>query len=334
VSPVDTSAGRSQLSPLVQAAFGGRRYLMGVTRLRGASKKGVYRATLDDASTVIVYAWSSAEDWWSSSGPEPGTDRADPFSHASGLDLFEAAQAHLDRLGVRIPRVYLVDRSHEHHDADIALVEDITGPNLEDLLNRDDPRARPAVEQLAAMLRVMQSDKAPAFGKLGHLTPSNAAPAASCVQAVLDRALRDLAESSARDQRIAQHQAQLTETLRMQAAAVAPRPDCSLVHGELGPDHVLIDHQDRPVIIDIEGLMYFDVEWEHVFLQLRFGRAYPLLHPGGLDPDRLDLYRLAMHLSLVAAPLRLLDGDYSERDQMMEIAEYNLQQVLALRQPS
>ncbi|MCW2942748.1 MAG: aminoglycoside phosphotransferase [Actinomycetia bacterium] len=37
----------------------------------------------------------------------------------------------------------------------------------------------------------------------------------------------------------------------------------------------------------------------------------------------------AMRLSLVAGPLRLLDGDFPDRDAMIRIAEYNLQQALA-----
>jgi hypothetical protein len=67
-----------------------------------------------------------------------------------------------------------------------------------------------------------------------------------------------------------------------------------------------------------------------VFLQLRFGRSYDVLHRSGLDQDRLKLYSLAMHLSLVAGPLRLLDGDYPDRQLMLDISEYNLQQVLLL----
>ena len=73
-------------------------------------------------------------------------------------------------------------------------------------------------------------------------------------------------------------------------------------------------------------------EWEHVFLALRFGRYYRFLRGQSLDPGRLNLYRLAMHLSLVAGPLRLLDGDYPDREPMLRIAEYNTQQVLAPQQ--
>jgi hypothetical protein len=36
-----------------------------------------------------------------------------------------------------------------------------------------------------------------------------------------------------------------------------------------------------------------------------------------------------MHLSLVAGPLRLLDGDFPEREGMLGIVEYNLRKVLA-----
>jgi hypothetical protein len=53
------------------------------------------------------------------------------------------------------------------------------------------------------------------------------------------------------------------------------------LHGELGPDHVLIDDRGQPALIDIEGLMFFDIEWEHAYLQLRFGDHYQRLSTRG-----------------------------------------------------
>jgi hypothetical protein len=101
------------------------------------------------------------------------------------------------------------------------------------------------------------------------------------------------------------------------------------VHGELGPDHVLLDGSGRPVVVDIEGLMSFDAEWEHAFLEMRFGSSYEALRLPGLDGVRLRLYRLAHHLSLVAGPLRLLDGDFPEREFMLAIAETHTERALA-----
>lgn len=102
-----------------------------------------------------------------------------------------------------------------------------------------------------------------------------------------------------------------------------------LIHGELGPDHVLVDGDGGPVLIDIEGLMFFDVEWEHVFLRLRFGAHYHLLAVDGLDERRMRFYQLAHHLSLVAGPLRLLDGDFPDRAFMQGIATHHTERVLS-----
>ncbi len=105
-----------------------------------------------------------------------------------------------------------------------------------------------------------------------------------------ERALGDLAQAAARDARIDRARERLAERLLRLAAAVRPRAEYVVVHGELGPDHVLVAADGSPVLIDIEGAMYFDVEWEHVFLRIRLGEADDRpLAADGLDEDRLAL---------------------------------------------
>ena len=95
-----------------------------------------------------------------------------------------------------------------------------------------------------------------------------------------------------------------------------PRADYSVVHGELSFGHVLVTDDGLPVLIDIEDLMYFDVEWEHVFLRTGpAGAEYPALAVAGLDEDRIAFSLLTQRLSLVAGPLRLLEGDFPGREQ-------------------
>ncbi|MGC5019169.1 hypothetical protein [Micromonospora sp. DT47] len=62
--------------------------------------------TLDDGGTCLVHVWNDEEDYWPSAVGEEG-----PFAPASGLDLFEAAHAELSAVGVRVPRVLLLDRA-------------------------------------------------------------------------------------------------------------------------------------------------------------------------------------------------------------------------------
>jgi aminoglycoside phosphotransferase (APT) family kinase protein len=227
-------------------------------------------------------------------------------------------------LGIRTPRVHALDRSRAVYPSDFALVEDVTGDTLEARLDRGEPAAVQATARLGESLRVMHGHRGTSFGR-----PGIPADGASCEQIVLDRALRDLGESAAREQRIAAERDPLEARLRELAAGLVPRREYALIHGELGPDHVLVDGAGQPVIIDVEGLMYFDLEWEHVFLRLRFGDDYRWLAEDGLEQRRLAFYELALYLSLVAGPLRLLDGDYPDRAQMLAIAEYNVGHALA-----
>lgn len=122
----------------------------------------------------------------------------------------------------------------------------------------------------------------------------------------------------------------LAAALREFARAVSPRRHYSLVHGELGPEHVLVDAAGNAVLIDVEGLMFADPEWDHAYLAMRFEQYSRFLAVPGLDQHRLRLYALALHLSLIAGPLRLLDGgDYPDRAFMLEIATHHTDRTLS-----
>lgn len=322
------SVAREQLAGGARAALGGGRRLESVERVAGGSKKGVYRLVMDDATTAIAYLWDDTENYWPTA--EGDDDLTDPFSPGLGLSLFEAAHTRLDALGVRVPAIRLLDRDGAHYPADLAIVEDLRGESLEALLARDRRAAAPVMARLAESLEAMRLHRAPAYGKVAVVDGGGTSRGTSCADVVLDRALRDLAEATSRDARIAGARDRLEERLRGLAATVRPRTEYAFVHGELGPDHVLVDRDGNPVAIDIEGSMYFDVEWEHVFLRIRLHDAYRPLAVDGLDEDRLALYMLAQRLSLTAGPLRLLDGDFPDRAFMAGIAEHNLKQALAL----
>lgn len=247
-----------------------------------------------------------------------------------GLGLCTAAHDRLTAAGVRTPRLLYADAPHTRLAADAAVVEDLPGGSLEAALTRDPAAGRAALERLAARLERLRAHEGPAFGKVAVVAGGGTSSAASCARRVTDAALRHLAEAAARDGRIAAVHGELADLVREPAAAVRPRARHGLVHGELGPDHVLLDAGGHPALIDIEGLMYFDAEWEHVFLRIRFGSHYDVLRAPGLDEDRLRLYRLATHLSLVAGPLRLLDGDFPHPEAMRAIAGHNVGQTLSL----
>jgi hypothetical protein len=321
-------ANAESLRPLVRAAFGRSRSVLQVTRLAGGSKKGVYRLNMDDDQTALVYAWDAAEDYWQGVLPEGADDPADPFTHASGLALFEAAARRLAAAGVRCPEILFTDRSRALYPADIAVVEDVAGGTLDALLERDPAAAERPMSVLADWLAAMAAVRSPSFGKVAFVDAGGRSPWPSCERVMLDRALAELAEIADRDPRAARAEGRLTETLHSLAKPIKPRTASALVPGELGPDHVLLDQDNNPVLIDIEGVMYFDVEVEHTWMRMRFGDHYATLNGGGLDEDRLRLYQLCMDLDLVAGPLRIADTTHPERDWFRALADRHLQRAL------
>ncbi|HUB41454.1 MAG TPA: aminoglycoside phosphotransferase family protein [Streptosporangiaceae bacterium] len=316
------------LRPLVRTVFGKDRRLLTVERLADGSKKGAYRLTMDHAVTALIYAWDDAEDYWQGVLPEDTGDPADPFSHASGLDLFEAAARRLTSAGVRCPELLFADRSRSLYPAEIAVVEDVAGGSLEALLDTDPLAAQRPVSVLADWLAAMAGIRSPSFGKVAFVDAGGRSATTSCERAVLDHALAQLKEVAGQDRRAAGAQGRLEETLHSLAEPIEPRATSALVHGELGPDHVLLDRHGEPVLIDIEGAKYFDVETEHVWMRMRFGRHYAKLLRGALDEDRLRFYQLCMHLDLVAGPLRITGTSHPDREWFRDVAEYHLRRAL------
>jgi hypothetical protein len=153
------------LRPVFRAAFGADRRLLGVDRLAGGSKKGVYRLTMDDGATVLAYAWNDAEDYWRGVLPEDADDPADPFLHASGLTMLETAASRLASVGVRVPQLLLADRSRALYPGDVALVEDVTGGSLETLLEQDPAAAERPMSVLAGWLAAFRQGRVSRRGR-------------------------------------------------------------------------------------------------------------------------------------------------------------------------
>jgi phosphotransferase family enzyme len=310
------------LHDLVAAQLGTDRRLVALDRLTGGSKKGVYRLGLDDGSTVMLYVWAPGENYW----PAAPVVADDPFTDASGAELFAVSHAALTAAGVRVPRLLLLDRDGRHLEADVALVEDAGPRTLEDLIENDPAAAAEPLSTLGDMLRRMHTTFGPHYGKLVGLAPATR-PAEDVI---VDQALNNLREAAARDGRLAHASGKITDHVRHLRDAVTARETYALIHGELGPDHVLVTAAGEPVLIDIEGLTYFDVEWEHAFVEMRFGEAYPALRPVELDPARLDLYRYAQVLSLIEGPLRIADTDFPDRQWMLDLAEWHIARALTV----
>ncbi len=308
------------VTDLATEQFGSDRRVASLERLTGGTKKGVYRLGLDDGDSVILYVWAAGETYW----PVSETVPDDPFIDASGSELFAVNHDLLAAAGARVPKLLVLDRSGRHLEADLVLAEDVRGEKLEALIERDPAAAAEPLAELGAAMRRMHTTFGPEWGRPASLA-TQARPAD---EMILDLALTQLGKVTKLDERLAAAGSRIEDHLRELRGRVAPRRQYGLVHGELGPDHVLIGPAGEPVLIDIEGLTYFDVEWDHAWTQMRFQETYASLRPVDLDLDRLELYRFAQVIGLIEGPLRIASTDFPDREWMLDLAEWNIQKAL------
>ncbi|MBU2662940.1 phosphotransferase [Actinoplanes bogorensis] len=302
------------VSPILAGRWADAERVTSLDRLTGGTKKGVYRLGLDDGRSVILYLWADAENYW----PPSETVPDDPFTGASGAELFVSGQAALAGAGVRVPEVLLAG-------PDLVLAEDAGTETLEALMERDPVAAARPVAELGAALRRMQAVRGEDWGLPAERRVQTRPPE----EMVLGRALSHLRAVAAQDERLAAAHGRIEGHLRGLRAEVRPRREYALVHGELGADHVMMSPGGEPVVIDIEGVTYFDAEWEHAFVQLRFQEAYGELGSFDLDPARLEFYRFAQVIGLIEGPLRIATTDFPNRRWMLDLAELNIRKALA-----
>lgn len=316
----------NHLQHAIQTALGPAHCLVSLTRLHGGTKKGVYRAALDDRS-VIIYVWDTSENYWPAGEPDVAPDASDPFSDASGADLFAVSNQYLQSLGVRTPELYLLDTARAESPADIAIVEDIQGGTIQEHWQRHPDDTARITAELGEMLGTIHAHRGSRFGKLAYVD-NHTPQGVPCEQRALGRAIGHLDHAAGHIGLLKGAHEKLERTLRRMVTSIPVRSEYGLIHGELGPDHVLVDAYSHPVIIDTEGLMFFDIEWEHAFLEFRFGEHYRHLWQDGLDDARLRFYALCLHLSLCSGPLRLLGSDFPDQNEMMDIVQWNVSKAL------
>ncbi|GAA5032436.1 hypothetical protein GCM10023317_83750 [Actinopolymorpha pittospori] len=114
--------------------------------------------------------------------------------------------------------------------------------------------------RLGESLGVMHECAAPTFGKVALVDRGGRSRGGSCEEVVLRGAVDDLAEAASRGRWMAGAMDELDDVLHNLAAEVRPRSRYGLIHGELGPDHVLVDRQGEPVLIDIERSLIVEFE--------------------------------------------------------------------------
>ena len=289
----ETEIPAADLQWLLRKIFGERTRLTGVKRVEGGIGKRTYVLDCESPrSRCILHIFLV---------PETGlTEIATPYDSVffpTGAEVFVANTELLVGEGVDVPRIYLTDTSRSEHKFDFTLVEYINGNTMADAHNDGVAQApRWILQQVHDQMLKMHARTRKHPGSV----MTDPAPHVSCEDVVFDHSLQGIDLASEYNSEIQENQSRICEVLEELYSQVEPRSSYHFIHGELGPEHIMVDGTGKAYFIDIDSAAFFDLEYEHSYLRWRWGEEYAWFARDDLDGARMDFYLLARVISVNA----------------------------------
>ncbi|WP_078551972.1 phosphotransferase [Bacillus alkalicellulosilyticus] len=304
------------LQNYVSIVFGSEYKIKEVSKLYGGAQKTVYKIDCSNHFSCILYVWDISENYFKE---EKANEHDNERSF--GSDLFQINNQYLRKQGITTPILYHMNDKKDEYPFDFAFVEYIEGEKLESYLTNTplDHSQEDLLSRVGAMIQKMHSIKRDTYGNL----LSNETSKGHCHQIQFNNAKDQLLYASQYLDSYKNNVAKLNEVLHKLESLLVPRDEYGFVHWELGPDHVLVNERMEPYLIDIEGAKFFDIEYEHSFLEFRFDEQYNYFKNNSLDQNRMRFYRFYHHIALTTGGLKLLHRGFPNQKFAKSLIDYH-----------
>jgi hypothetical protein len=290
--------GMEYLKQLTRETFGANYIINRVDNRHGGAQKVVYKISCSNGFVYMLYIWDLVNNYF-----QEEIEKLPDNERSYGCELFELNQGYLCKHGIHTPAIYYLNKERIIYPFDFALVEYVDGRDATHYLKADAAIKEEVFGRIGSMLAQMHSLQRSTYGNL--LNRRNAT--GSCHAQELEHAELHLAYAAEHITAFKDNFIKLQEKINELAAGV---------------------ERLEPYLIDIEGSMYYDLEYEHSFLEFRFGDAYSFLRNNELDRARMLFYKLHHHLSCTAGGLKLIHRGFPNQKLAKGIVEHNYRSSL------
>lgn len=292
--------------------FGQTYELRDIKRVLGGAQKHTYLAETQNGFKFIIYIWDKTTSYFSYN------EEKDIFLSSSAR-LFELNHMKMSQRGVRVPKLYYINRSREEQPYAYAFVEYIEGSDMDEIISHDKSRLKEVLGALKENISKLHNERSEHVGQINHLQDA----AFDIIKFSLNEARININALSEMDAENAELYAEIGVMLEVLAKGIVPRATYTFIHGELGPNHVMVNSKNETVLIDIEGAKYADVEEEASFLKIRFGDAYgALVNKENLDEQRMKFYYIGHCLGNLSGSMTLKHKGYYDMADINGIIDY------------
>lgn len=271
--------------------------------VNGISKK-VYLVTDGNNHKTILYIWQK---------PFLGLTEAHTGSlhylYAEGFEYFCYNTRLLTDLGIRVPQIIKTGHFSAEEAFDYAYVECFDGVSLQEYLQHGNIAETKITDTLNAELNKFYTCSRDYFG-FPILTNRHAK---SCQRLCYEHAVEELEIACSLDSTVTRMKhsvlQQLDNYMTIFVGQLKP-VSYALIHGEPTPPHVWLLTDGTIGFIDIEGIKYFDIEFEYALLDMLYN-FLSTSKPKRYDRNKLLFYKLYHQicwLSVSVGYLRNIDA--------------------------
>lgn len=298
--------------------FGEQYELDSMERILGGAQKHTYLAKCTNGFEFVIYQWDKSMTYFENN------DESAVFC-SSSPKLFKSNNELMREHGVLTPELFYMDISRNEADCEYAFAEYINGHDMDYIMEKEPERLPKIIKVLKDNIDRLHSIKSSAVGQVGRMQGSEF----NIISAELEDIHQNCQYLQANDAEYTDVYIQVEAIAKDCAEKLEKRNEYTFIHGELGPNHVIVDKDDNTYLIDIEGAKFYDVEEELSFLNMRFNKMLNI-SKDAVDEQRMHFYYIGHCLGNLRGAVELRQKGFYDMDDVNGMIEFFHKQVIEI----
>lgn len=295
--------------------FGEEYELESMERILGGAQKYTYLAKCTNGFKFIIYQWDKSTTYFENN------DESAVFC-SSSANLFESNNELMRKHGVLTPELFYIDKSRSECDYEYAFVEYINGHDVDYIMEKEPERMNAVWKSLSNSIDRLHNIKNNVVGQVGQMQAADF----NLIAFELEDIHQNCMYLQENDNQYADVYVQVEAKARECVHKLESRNEYTFIHGELGPNHVIVDKDNNAYLIDIEGAKFYDVEEKLSFLDMRFNKRLKKV-ADIVDEQRMYFYYIGHCLGNLRGAVELKQKDYYDMDDVNGMIDFFHNQV-------
>lgn len=287
-----------------------------IVEIRGGISKQVYKISTQTES-YMLYIWLRPYDGALTENQINGVEYLFP----DGFQCFLYNTELLCNIGVRVPKI-IVSGHYNDIDFNYAIVECFKGISLNEHIQSGDDISIFANKIVDTMSK-MSIQKRNYYGSPIETKPNNI----SATKLIFNFYAEELNIASKLDSEINDLKKNMLTLMQKKFSKIGEtdNQEYSLVHGELTPPHIFILDDGEIGLIDIEGVKYFDVEYDWAVIDFMYSEKIPL--PNNINMKKMEFYKICLNIGYMSVAADYLVNVDSNNKFFIHIRENHLRDI-------